>query len=155
MQLGPAEICGIRKPKVTFRSKLPAVEGSTAGRSPLPAYAETLKNESLFYGQADLLNEINLLFSALAASRQEYDFMPPSLVSHADQYASQPERLRKEKETAHKLLDAGWLKGDIEKMAMHFAIAQLAPEHLRETRERRLIEIDRAVGCSYGTGHLH
>jgi hypothetical protein len=47
---------------------------------------------------------------------------------------------------AHKLLDASWLKGDIEKMAMHFAIAQLAPEHLRETRERRLAEIDRVEG---------
>jgi hypothetical protein len=31
-------------------------------------------------------------------------------------------------------------------MAMHFAIAQLAPEHLRETRERRLVEIDRVEG---------
>ncbi|HEY7246568.1 MAG TPA: DUF3883 domain-containing protein [Xanthobacteraceae bacterium] len=51
-----------------------------------------------------------------------------------------------EKEAAYKLLDAGWLKGDIEKMAMHFAIAQLAPEHLRDTRERRLIEIDRIEG---------
>jgi superfamily II DNA or RNA helicase len=52
-----------------------------------------------------------------------------------------------EKDAAHKLLDdAGWLKGDIEKMAMHFAIAQLAPEHLRETRERRLAEIDRVEG---------
>jgi hypothetical protein len=48
-----------------------------------------------------------------------------------------------ETEAAHKLLDAGWLKGDIEKMAMHFAIAQLVPEHLRETRERRLAEINR------------
>jgi superfamily II DNA/RNA helicase len=47
---------------------------------------------------------------------------------------------------AQKLLDAGWLKDDIEKMAMHFAIAQLAPEHLRETRERRLAEIDRVEG---------
>ena len=51
-----------------------------------------------------------------------------------------------ETEAAHKLLDAGWLKGDIEKMAMHFAIAQLVPEHLRETRERRLAEIDRVEG---------
>jgi hypothetical protein len=30
-------------------------------------------------------------------------------------------------ETAHKLLDVGWLRGDIEKMAMHFAITQLVP----------------------------
>ena len=51
-----------------------------------------------------------------------------------------------ETEAAHKLLDAEWLKGDIEKMAMHFAIAQLVPEHLRETRERRLAEIDRVEG---------
>ena len=51
-----------------------------------------------------------------------------------------------EKEVAHKLLDAEWLKGDVEKMAMHFAIAQLVPEHLRETRERRLAEIDRVEG---------
>ena len=48
-----------------------------------------------------------------------------------------------ETEAAHKLVDAGWLKGDIEKMAMHFAITHLVPEHLRETRERRLAEIDR------------
>jgi superfamily II DNA or RNA helicase len=51
-----------------------------------------------------------------------------------------------ETEAAHKLLDAEWLKGDIEKTAMHFAIAQLVPEHLRETRERRLAEIDRVEG---------
>jgi SNF2 family DNA or RNA helicase len=51
-----------------------------------------------------------------------------------------------EKEDAHKLLDVDWLKGDIEKKAMHCAIAQLAPEHLRETRERRLAEIDRVEG---------
>jgi hypothetical protein len=51
-----------------------------------------------------------------------------------------------ETETARKLLDAGWLKGDIEKMATHFAIAQLVPEHLGETRERRLAEIDRIEG---------
>jgi hypothetical protein len=51
-----------------------------------------------------------------------------------------------ETEAAHKLLDAGWLKGDIEKTAMHFAIAQLVPEHLRQTRQRRLAEIDRVEG---------
>jgi superfamily II DNA or RNA helicase len=44
------------------------------------------------------------------------------------------------------LLDIDWLKGDIEKMAMHFAIGQLVPEHLKETRERRLAEIDRVEG---------
>src|SRR5262249_24353522 len=48
-----------------------------------------------------------------------------------------------ETQVAHKLLDADWLLGDIEKMAMHFAIAQLVPAHLKETRERRLAEIDR------------
>ena len=51
-----------------------------------------------------------------------------------------------ETEVAHKLLDAGWLKGDIEKMAMHFAIAHLVPAHLRDTRERRLAEVDRVEG---------
>ena len=45
--------------------------------------------------QGDPLNEIKLLFSDLAASRQEFDFLPPALVSHANQYATQPERLRK------------------------------------------------------------
>jgi hypothetical protein len=49
-------------------------------------------------------------------------------------------------QAAHRLLDADWLKGDIEKMAMHFAIARLVPEHLRETRERRLAEIHRVEG---------
>lgn len=44
---------------------------------------------------------------------------------------------------AHKLLGADWLKGDIEKMAIHFAISQLVPEHLRDTRERRIAEISR------------
>ncbi|HEY3620980.1 MAG TPA: DUF3883 domain-containing protein [Roseiarcus sp.] len=48
-----------------------------------------------------------------------------------------------EREAAERSLDAGWLKNDIEKQAMHFAIAELAPAHLRETRERRLAEIDR------------
>jgi superfamily II DNA or RNA helicase len=48
-----------------------------------------------------------------------------------------------EVETARKLLDADWLKGDIEKQALRFAIAHLAQEHLKETRERRLAEIDR------------
>jgi Domain of unknown function (DUF3883) len=51
-----------------------------------------------------------------------------------------------ETEAARKLLDADWLKGDIEKTAMHFAIAELVQEHLRETRERRLAEIDRIEG---------
>jgi hypothetical protein len=51
MQLGPAEICGIRKPKVTFRSNYQPLRAD-AGRSPMPAYAETLKNESLFYGRS-------------------------------------------------------------------------------------------------------
>ena len=45
--------------------------------------------------QADPLNEIKLLYLALASSRQEYDFQPPALVSHANQYATQPERLRR------------------------------------------------------------
>jgi superfamily II DNA or RNA helicase len=47
---------------------------------------------------------------------------------------------------AEEFLDLAWLKGDIEKMAMYFAIAQLAPAHLKETRERRLAEIDRVEG---------
>jgi hypothetical protein len=48
-----------------------------------------------------------------------------------------------ESEAAKNALEAGWLTNDIEKQAMHFAIAELAPAHLRETRERRLAEIDR------------
>lgn len=51
-----------------------------------------------------------------------------------------------ETDAAHKLLEADWLKGDIEKMAMHFAIADLVPQHLNETRERRLAEVDRVEG---------
>lgn len=49
-------------------------------------------------------------------------------------------------EAANRLLEAGWLKNDIEKMAMHFAIAHLVPEHLKETRDRRLAEVDRVEG---------
>ena len=48
-----------------------------------------------------------------------------------------------EGEATKRWLDAVWLRDDIEKQAMHFAIAELAPSHLRETRERRLAEIDR------------
>jgi hypothetical protein len=51
-----------------------------------------------------------------------------------------------EMEPARKLLESAWLEGDIEKIAMHFAISQLVPDHLRETRERRLAEIDRVEG---------
>jgi SNF2 family DNA or RNA helicase len=51
-----------------------------------------------------------------------------------------------ETDAAHRLLEADWLKEDIEKMAMHFAIAQLVPQHLTETRERRLAEVDRVEG---------
>ena len=51
-----------------------------------------------------------------------------------------------ETDAAHRLLEADWLKDDIEKMAMHFAIAQLVPQHLKETRERRLAEVDRVEG---------
>ena len=40
------------------------------------------------------LNVIKSLYDELASGRQEYDFLPPALVSHADHYASQPERLR-------------------------------------------------------------
>lgn len=45
--------------------------------------------------RANALNDIKLLFSTLASSRQDYDFQPPALVSHVDQYAAQPERLRR------------------------------------------------------------
>ncbi len=51
-----------------------------------------------------------------------------------------------ETETARALLNADWLKGDIERMALRFAIEHLAQEHLKETRERRLAEIDRVEG---------
>ncbi|MGJ4924378.1 helicase-related protein [Bradyrhizobium oligotrophicum] len=49
-------------------------------------------------------------------------------------------------DAARQLLEADWLRDDIEKKAMHFAIAHLVPEHLRETRERRLAEVDRVEG---------
>jgi SNF2 family DNA or RNA helicase len=48
-----------------------------------------------------------------------------------------------ETEPAMALLESDWLNGDIEKRAMHFAIAELVPNHLRDTRERRLTEIGR------------
>ncbi|WP_407194612.1 helicase-related protein [Bradyrhizobium sp. STM 3566] len=51
-----------------------------------------------------------------------------------------------ETNAASKLVEAEWLKGDVEKMAMHFAIANLVPQHLNDTRERRLAEIDRVEG---------
>jgi hypothetical protein len=44
--------------------------------------------------QLDHLDEIRLLFEDLEASRQEYDFQPPALASHAEHYANQPDRLR-------------------------------------------------------------
>jgi hypothetical protein len=34
-------------------------------------------------------------YTDLLAGRQEYDFLPPALVSHAQDYADQPERLRR------------------------------------------------------------
>lgn len=40
------------------------------------------------------VDEIRSLFAELASGRQEYDFQPPTMVSHAEQYATQPERLR-------------------------------------------------------------
>ena len=51
-----------------------------------------------------------------------------------------------ETDAARNLLNAEWLKGDIERMALRFAIEHLAQEHLKETRERRLAEIDRVEG---------
>jgi superfamily II DNA or RNA helicase len=50
---------------------------------------------------------------------------------------------QEETDAARKLLDADWLKGDIERQALAFAIAHLAQDHLKETRERRLAEIER------------
>ncbi len=44
---------------------------------------------------------------------------------------------------AKKLLDASWLKGDIEKQALGFAIAHLVQEHLKQVRDLRLAKIDR------------
>jgi len=44
--------------------------------------------------QLDHLNEIRSLFEELSASRQEYDFQPAALASHAEHYATQPDRLR-------------------------------------------------------------
>lgn len=43
----------------------------------------------------DHVDEIKSLFEELTASRQEYDFQPTVMVSHAEQYSIQPERLRK------------------------------------------------------------
>jgi superfamily II DNA or RNA helicase len=51
-----------------------------------------------------------------------------------------------ETQIARALLNAEWLKGDIERLAMRFAIEHLAQEHLKVTRERRLAEIDRVEG---------
>jgi len=51
-----------------------------------------------------------------------------------------------ETDAARRFFEADWLKDDIEKMAMYFAIAQLVPQHLTETRERRLAEVDRVEG---------
>src|SRR5271169_6842581 len=48
-----------------------------------------------------------------------------------------------ERDGAARLLDEKWLTKDLSKQALHYAIAQLAPAHLRETRERRHAEIDR------------
>ncbi len=42
---------------------------------------------------ANPIEEIRLLHSALAAGRQDYDFLPPALASHAEQYANEPQRL--------------------------------------------------------------
>ncbi len=44
--------------------------------------------------QLNHLKDIKSLFAELASSRQEYDFMPPAWVSHVEQYADQPDRLR-------------------------------------------------------------
>ena len=44
--------------------------------------------------QLDHIDEIKSLFAELASGPQEYDFQPPAMVSHAEQYAAQPERLR-------------------------------------------------------------
>src|SRR5262245_46455692 len=41
------------------------------------------------------IDELKLLFSKLASGRQEYDFQPPALVSHVEDYAHQPDRLRR------------------------------------------------------------
>ena len=41
------------------------------------------------------LNALKALHAKLLAGRQDYDFQPPVLVSHALDYATQPERLRR------------------------------------------------------------
>lgn len=41
------------------------------------------------------INSIRQLFAELSAGRQEYDFQPAALVSHAEDYAKQRERLRR------------------------------------------------------------
>ena len=43
----------------------------------------------------DHANELRALFTKLSSERQYLDFQPPALVSHAKDYASNPERLRK------------------------------------------------------------
>jgi hypothetical protein len=44
--------------------------------------------------QLKYLDHIKSLSAELASGRQEYDFQPPVLVSHAEHYAGQPDRLR-------------------------------------------------------------
>lgn len=41
------------------------------------------------------IGAIRALFAELAAGRQDYDFQPPALVSHAKDHAKQPDRLRR------------------------------------------------------------
>lgn len=45
------------------------------------------------------------------------------------------------------LLDANWLKGDIEESALEFAIGDAVPEHLEEVREQAIERINRTVAA--------
>lgn len=46
-------------------------------------------------GQVDHLRDIRTLFANLSSGRQEYDYSPPAMVSHVEDYADQPDHLRK------------------------------------------------------------
>jgi hypothetical protein len=78
------------------------------------------------------------LFTKLVSGRQEYDFQPAALVSHAGDYAAQPDRI-------HRMMHL-WRAGDVLKVDEYLDEHGLRRHELFRRLLQSLIELSAAGG---------
>jgi superfamily II DNA or RNA helicase len=66
--------------------------------------------------------------------------LPAGYAPYLDYRAPQPDE---QAALAHLLSDIPWLKGNVESLAMRYAISELTPKHLASVRERKLAQVQK------------